>query len=104
VGAVVNRGLGKGVNIAGGVLGAAAKALESLFAPPTPPTPAQAEEMNRRSEHAATQSAAAHQQQEVSEADYQLTKQRWAEQAEKREQEGKDFKRYRGDDRDRDRL
>jgi hypothetical protein len=102
VGVVLNRGLDKGVNIAGSVLSAATKAIESIFAPPTPPTREQIKEDHQRHERAASEGTAAHQR-EISEAEYDLTKQRWAQDARDQEQARKDYERYRGDDRDRDR-
>jgi ATP-dependent exoDNAse (exonuclease V) alpha subunit len=101
--AVAKRGAGKAVSIGAGVLHVATDLISSLFAPPTPKTAAQIEQDNKRQENAAELNAAAHQQ-EVSEAEYDRTKERWAKEAQEREQRDKDFKRYQGDDRDRDRL
>jgi septal ring factor EnvC (AmiA/AmiB activator) len=102
VGVVLNRGLDKGVNIAGSVLSTATKALENLFAPPTPPTREQIKEDQQHHERAVSEDTAAHKR-EISEAEYESTKQRWAQDARDQEQARKDYERYRGDDRDRDR-
>jgi Relaxase/Mobilisation nuclease domain len=55
-GAVVDRGIRQGLSIIGGTLNFAAKALESLFAPPQPKTRAVMEEEHRLNENAAAQS------------------------------------------------
>jgi MobA/MobL family len=53
-----NRPLGKGVNLVGGSVSAFTKAFESLFTPPPkPPTRAQVEEQNKRSDNAARDQA-----------------------------------------------
>ena len=55
VGVVLNRGIRQGLSIIGGGLNAAARAFESLFAPPAPKTRAVIEEENRLLDHAAAQ-------------------------------------------------
>lgn len=94
-------------NIGGAVLGAIGNAMESLLAPPTPKTPAQLEHDAKERKRIGDLERAAHEaanDREISEAEHERTKKRWAEEAQQREKAAKDFKRYRGDDRDRDRL